>query len=487
MPESFAELTRDPRLAPYATDAIPVWLWAADGSQILWSNAAGAALFGEASPKALRERRFDREHLASRDVARLAEALAEGGAQDVELRGFGAGIARATACRCSRVRVGREAAVLVVAATASEPEMPFEERVQRLFAGDQTSAVFSVEGGLLHAGATAEEWLSGHDSLGTLQAEELRLEALRNGWAGGGSVCGPLTLHRIGAGAATVLAATFADLADAEIIAELRPAEAAIAAAPLIDSDPLLTDVIESSNAAAGVVAELTVPAATPGITPELAQAMPLPLDLELRLLDRKHPLRFVWQIDQDGRFTLDSDEFVALIGPRAAAALGHPWNEMAAALGLDPDGRVLRALASHDTFSGVIVAWPAGGSSLRLPVALSGLPILGSDRSFRGYRGFGVCRDVDQIAAVIADRRSRTAAEVHRATADARCRAAGRGLRPRCVLGRTGAGTLRRTTAPPMCSRRRSRVRSSPSCPRSRTWCRSARPRALPITDAPP
>jgi PAS domain S-box-containing protein len=245
-----------------------------------------------------------------------------------------------------------------------------------------------------------------------LQADELRLKALRSGWAGGGSVCGPLTLHRIGSGDATVLAATFADLADAEIIAELSAAEAAIAAAPLIDNDPLLTEVIENSQANAGVVAELTVPAVTPGVSLELAQAAPLPLDLESRLLDRKHPLRFVWQMDEEGRFTLDSDEFVALIGAGAAALLGRPWGEMASALELDPEGRVVRALASHDTFSGVTVRWPAEGSALRLPVALSGLPILDASRTFRGYRGFGVCRDVDRIAAVIAERRSRAALE---------------------------------------------------------------------------
>ena len=412
MPESFAELTRDPRLAAYATDTIPVWLWAADGSQIFWSNAAAAALFGEASPKALRARRFDREHLASRDVARLAGTLAESGAQDMELRGFGAGIGRGTVCHCSTFRSGGDGAVLVVSANSPEPEMPLAERVQRLFAGDEASAVFSPDGALLHAGMAAAEWLSGHDALAALQADELRLKALRSGWAAGGSVCGPLTLHRIGSGDATVLAATFADLADAEIIAELSAAEAAIAAAPLIDNDPLLTEVIENSQANAGVVAELTVPAVTPGVSLELAQAAPLPLDLESRLLDRKHPLRFVWQMDEEGRFTLDSDEFVALIGAGTAALLGRPWGEMASALELDPEDRVVRALASHDTFSGVTVRWPAEGSALRLPVALSGLPILDAGRAFRGYRGFGVCRDVDRIASVIAERRSRAASE---------------------------------------------------------------------------
>ena len=35
-------LTRDARLAPHAMSAIPAWLWAADGSRVLWANASGA-------------------------------------------------------------------------------------------------------------------------------------------------------------------------------------------------------------------------------------------------------------------------------------------------------------------------------------------------------------------------------------------------------------------------------------------------------------
>ena len=40
-------------------------------------------------------------------------------------------------------------------------------------------------------------------------------------------------------------------------------------------------------------------------------------------------------------------------------------------------------------------MAWPIGDGGRRLTVELSGLPIFDRDRVFRGYRGFGVCRDV--------------------------------------------------------------------------------------------
>src|SRR6185312_11742432 len=52
----------------------------------------------------------------------------------------------------------------------------------------------------------------------------------------------------------------------------------------------------------------------------------------------RRLPLRFTWQMDRDGRFTLGTDEFAGLIGPRSTAAFGRPWREIAETLGLPAD-----------------------------------------------------------------------------------------------------------------------------------------------------
>ena len=72
---TFAALPRDPRLevqvADHATSAAPAWLWSADGSQILWANAIGAAIFG-AEPAACSARRFDSKHPAAVEIMRLA-------------------------------------------------------------------------------------------------------------------------------------------------------------------------------------------------------------------------------------------------------------------------------------------------------------------------------------------------------------------------------------------------------------------------------
>jgi signal transduction histidine kinase len=121
--------------------------------------------------------------------------------------------------------------------------------------------------------------------------------------------------------------------------------------------------------------------------------------ELSDRAPGRRMPLRFVWQMDAEHRFTVGTDEFIALMG-RGAAALDQPWAEVAAALSLDPDGEIGRALASHETWSGLSVAWPAGDGGERLVVELSGLPVFDRERVFRGYRGFGICRDVTRPAA---------------------------------------------------------------------------------------
>src|ERR1700726_5331546 len=70
---------------------------------------------------------------------------------------------------------------------------------------------------------------------------------------------------------------------------------------------------------------------------------------------ERRHPLRFVWQMDADGRFVVGSDGFIALVGPKTTAAFGRTWSEIAAELKLDPDNQIARAVSSHETWSGIV------------------------------------------------------------------------------------------------------------------------------------
>ena len=109
--------------------------------------------------------------------------------------------------------------------------------------------------------------------------------------------------------------------------------------------------------------------------------------------------LRFVWQIDPAGRFSIEHGPFLELLGARASAFLGRAWAEIASDFKLDPKGEVARALASRNTWSGIVVPWPAGDGSNHVPVEMSGLPVFDRERQFAGYRGFAICRDTDRLA----------------------------------------------------------------------------------------
>ena len=123
---------------------------------------------------------------------------------------------------------------------------------------------------------------------------------------------------------------------------------------------------------------------------------VPNPVTAELR--PRRGSFRFVWQMDADTRFTLGTAEFARLLGTQTAAALEQPWPEVAAALDIDRDGRMAKALAARDTWSGIVIDWPVDGTSERLPIEMSALPVFDRDRQFSGFRGFGICRDLDKI-----------------------------------------------------------------------------------------
>ena len=89
------------------------------------------------------------------------------------------------------------------------------------------------------------------------------------------------------------------------------------------------------------------------------------------------------------------------MLGPKTAAVLDRPWADIAAALKLDPQGAVANALAARSTWSGIVVPWPVDDADEPLPIEMSGLPVFDRDRQFAGYRGFGICRDVDRLAAL--------------------------------------------------------------------------------------
>jgi signal transduction histidine kinase len=378
MPTAESELVfvRNSRLQALATAARPAWLWAEDGSRILWANAAGAALAGASTVTACRQRRFDTKDQLAAEIVRLAATLPGPDRQRLErLRGLAAGPGRPLTCVCSRLGLpDGTPGILVAAAEPVGPAMALGERLRRLLDGCEGGiAAFAMDGRLLYASAAAQARLAGATTLLELEAGTLAAPALESGRASGTIAWRgeqiDVTAEHVGEGDSRALVMLFAQQPGAE-------AEPGAQSTIAVHDDAVRWR--DPSQ-------------------PEVA-AIPMP--------ERRHPLRFVWQIEDDGRFTVASDEFGQLAGPRTMALLGRPWTEVAEALKLDENRQLERALGTRETFSGITVAWPLDGMDDGLPVELSGLPVFDRDRNFRGYRGFGVCRDMARLNAVAPRRR---------------------------------------------------------------------------------
>jgi signal transduction histidine kinase len=373
--ETELALLHVPPLAALATSAKPAWLWSGDGSRLVWANAVAAAIFGGANTAAAARLEFRPDSAAITQVARLATSLPTAGQERLErLRGFGARFGALT-CICSRIGLfDGSAAILIAAAEPAGPCLPLAERARRLFADDVAVAVFALDGTLLHAGSSALAQLNGATSFSALGIEAVAAAALASGHARGTASLpqhrAEVTVFRLGEGESRVLVLTL-------------PTAGARTQAP-----PPAPNV---SASAADVEA------------PAIAADAPAAASAE-----RRYPLRFVWQMDAAGRFVVGSDEFIELVGPRIIAACGRLWSEIAAELKLDAQGQVARAVATHETWSGIEVSWPIDNSSERVAVELSGLPVFDRDRKFGGYRGFGVCRDVARINQLLRARQAR-------------------------------------------------------------------------------
>jgi PAS domain S-box-containing protein len=415
----------DPRLAVHATSALPAWLWSVDGTRILWANPVGAKLFGAANSASLAGRFFGPADAHRRQVARLAGRLLPTGAVRLErLRGFGAPLGTLLTCGCARLEFADGShGILVAAAEPVGRAMPLAERLKLLVDGIDTPVAALARDGALLGASDAARPLLGFRNLSEAGLEAARNDALTLGRAETPLGLGRMVLQRVGSGADVGLVALIAP-AGRQPVAEYEqpaisgeaPAEFALidefaaspaAASPESETSDHDTGQHEPSPFVEAVADE---PTPAPAEAPSAALESPPPAKAPAWLDEpapnaRRTPLRFMWQMDAEGRFSLGSDEFTRLIGTRTAAGFGRLWSEIADTFGLDPDGRVVRAIATRDTWSGIVLNWPVDGGG-RLPVELSGLPLYDRTRNFAGYRGFGVCRDLDGLTRLAALRR---------------------------------------------------------------------------------
>ena len=418
----------DPRLAVHAASHLPAWLWSTDGTRILWANPVGARVFGAADAAAFAAKTFGPADQHRRQIAQLAGRLLPTGATRLErLRGFGAALGTLATCACSRLDFADGGAGILVVAMLAPGEL------QRISASERIAPAHRQERPPLQQAAatphsiapeqpTAAVEATGHLVVEPLPESPVHAEIEPTHQPDAAAMDrstpdyeDPADISEAPAEFALIDEAVepVAEPAAEHIVANESPAEIhdeepspfveAVADEPSQPSEAELSSAFDASPAVEPTLSdELPPPLQT--IEPR-PRPIPVPPWLDEPPHARRHPLRFMWQMDAEGRFLLGSDEFTRLIGARTAASLGRLWSEIAEVFGLDPEGRVAKAVATRDTWSGIALDWPVDGGA-RLRVELSGLPMFDRARNFVGYRGFGVCRDLEGLARLDALRR---------------------------------------------------------------------------------
>ncbi len=353
---------------------------------MLWANPIAARVFDAPSGAFLARKILGPADPHRRQVARLAQLLSPSGAIRMErLRGFGAPLGTLATCACARLAFADgEEGILIVATEPPGRTMPLVERLRRLVADAEAPLAAFEEDGQFVAASPAAAPLVRFHTLAEAGLEDARLVALNEGRAVISFSSGQATLQRVGRSP------------DLGLLAIMTPCETqagpAPSEAPVSNDEPPILEVFAGSTSAEDRT------------TDEQPEAISLPDAPVSEVKDRparprrRHPLRFMWQMDAQGRFSLGSDAFTRLIGVRTAAGFGRPWREIADTQGLDPEGLVSKAVATREGWSGITLNWPVDDGS-HLPVELSGLPIHDAASNFVGYRGFGVCRDLEGLA----------------------------------------------------------------------------------------
>jgi PAS domain S-box-containing protein len=436
----------DSRLAVHAASPLPALLWSTDGARILWANPVGLKLFGAADAAALAAKTFGPADPHRRQVVQLMGRLLPTGATRLErLRGFGAALGTLVTCACARIDFPDGGAGILVVVMLTPGEL------QRIDAAQRPPPAKRLERPAVQQAAESPDPVvqptEAVEATGHLVVEPLpespvhaEIEPTHQPDATAMDFKTPDYEQPATTGEAPAEFALIDEAAEpvAEPVAEHVVAnetseevvanatrEEIVTPAEVHDDEP--SPFVEAVADEPSPPPEIAPPPAIeppPAVETPLMDERPPPLQTieprpaatvaavhtppwldEPPLQPRRHPLRFMWQMDAEGRFSLGTDEFARLIGARTASSFGRLWSEIAEVFGLDPEGRVLQAVATRDTWSGIALNWPVDGGE-RLRVELSGLPVFDRTRNFIGYRGFGVCRDLDGLARLDALRR---------------------------------------------------------------------------------
>jgi hypothetical protein len=454
---TFLDLTGTTDLVELVADRRAAWLWSSDGGRVLWANAAGAAFFSSDSVSALANLNSLERSPARPHIARIAASGFEDRFSIDRLRFYRGLRVMLLTCQCKKVVLedGSAAALIICAdkgfSTTKDPVVTFAQLVSN---SDVT--VFVTDRGLVSANygsltGTPEDIapLDGHNAVfgpieldGALHdgalfqlSEDQKLIALNNERIETPEVEGPevdaapLDISSDEVDVTTDPAGSV--WARADVLEEAAEALPSMAAADPEDKTAEIQDNLEIATDAAAEgpdsEAEVVQPPADgddqaqePADTADEAAlidsppALGAPEDLdassnapendsaadegepEFVFQPGRRPVRFAWKMDISQRFTFLSDEFANVVGPASADIVGLTWAEVANRFDLDPRGSIARALDRRDTWSGKTVDWPVTDAALRVPVDMAALPAFDRNRTFEGYRGFGVCRAAD-------------------------------------------------------------------------------------------
>ncbi len=397
---SYLDVIALPAVGETLLDARAAFVFAADGTHLLYANAAGASLIGARGIGDALKVRFSDLNPLTAQMARLSRLLPSDTAR-LEMLRFGQGVSVATiAAACRRLNFADGSRAVLAVATGGGVSGSLGARAERLVeaiaANDCLAAVVTAEGRIVAESDGVQE-LSLDAVIDAARGGKVarRNIPVRGGTRHTGAerfvadgrtlflvITGPLEAGRIVPPPAMVeperptptqvVEEVQADAAGVEVPAEFmlpdeeEAADQDRAAAPVADSPDLGPRFRGDERGEEAVAAVEPAPLAAP----ELATVEPEPL-----VVPPPRVVQFVFEADAEQRFTFVSPELGLVVGAENSAVVGQRWADVAHAFGF----------AAGAPFSGA-VAWPAGGDET---IAVT----LAASRSGDGYRGFGAIR----------------------------------------------------------------------------------------------
>ncbi|OYU48812.1 MAG: PAS domain-containing sensor histidine kinase [Rhizobiales bacterium PAR1] len=138
----------------------------------------------------------------------------------------------------------------------------------------------------------------------------------------------------------------------------------------------------ELAEIAAGEPPDSSAPSAEPRIAPEWTD----------QPVESRHSLRFIFALDANGVVERVTPPLASAVGAGNADIVGHPLAGVVEAFDPSAAEAIRAAVAGGETWNGIAVRWPVAGTDLAIPIDLSALPLLTTERGLTGYSGFGRC-----------------------------------------------------------------------------------------------